>query len=611
LKTKLILVVALLCNVGFVFGQNFQDVVDSAEREDEINEICKSVGLAFSNSNEISKIIDEIVNTAGVAEGGFKLAQCSNLNNAIAKIVTNENGDEVRYIIYDADWLTSFNKGTSTDWSGKFVLAHEIGHHLNGHSLNNGSSNHKYELEADYFAGRALAILGAGEEETLAFAADFSENDTYSHPGKSKRIAKARAGWKSVKNKQLTITVRQEDVSKVAKTMVGMIQQKLSGSANLTQEDYKKTLRQLQVARGPKYYKGYTEDIRYLEAVTLSGMNNADKAKESYANYLSIEGLQEENRIEQISELFVKSPSENSAFFANPLVVYNLSKSYYSVGSYDNAISNGNQFLSRSNDETRQTEIIEIIARSEFDKIENGGDSNKSPSVSIKEAKVFIQNANYNEALLLLQPLADRNNSEAQYLLGSLYYNGSGVGADIEKAAELFVSSAGDNNSDAQLKLGLIYMEGIGVAKSLPKSRFWLEQASDNNHPSAPSALASLSAAEQQANTIAKNEKLLEDAKEAVIESTEVENGSDAEIIAMNLTKANSYYKNGLLPNAFDSYMVAARRGNALAQERVGWMYYKGKGVSKDKKEAIVWWKKAAHKGNGDAINLLTRLGKW
>jgi TPR repeat protein len=352
---------------------------------------------------------------------------------------------------------------------------------------------------------------------------------------------------------------------------------------------------------------------------------------------LSIEGLKEERRIEQISKLFVESPSKSTAFFANPIVVYNLSKIYYDNKEYNNAISTGNQFLTRSEDKTKQSEIVKIIARSEFEKIENEM-AELSPAESLKEAKVYIQNLNYNPAIVLLEPLANRNNSEAQYLLGTLYYNGTGVAKDVAKAADLFAKAAQDNNVDAQLKLGIIYLEGVGVTKSLTNSRFWLEQASENKHPSAAAALDNLSSEEKAASRAAdkkkkEDEKKIEDAKKEadkkleeeanikekeevileVVEDVKDEDikGTDAEIIAMTLIKASSYYKGGLLTDAFNNYLIAAKKGNPVAQERIGWMYFKGKGVKKDKDLGIDWWKKAAQKGNGDAISYLTRLGEW
>jgi TPR repeat protein len=600
-KTKLFLIALWICSLGISYAQNYQSV-EEATSEDEIEEICRSVSVAFTSTpREIQKIVDQIVKTAGVANGGFELAQCSNIQNAVAKMVTNKKGDVVRYIIYDGAWLQSLVDETSNDWTGKFVLAHEIGHHLNGHSLNNGSSNHNYELEADYFAGRALANLGATLDETLAVTEEMNVKATFSHPARVDRAAQAKAGWQSITNKELTIVVKDEEVSEIAKKIVSMIHEKLSTPSSLTEEDYQKTIKQLRLVRGPKYYKGYTEDIRYLEAITLLGLKEEDKAMEAYINYLSIEGLDKEERIKQIGELYVESSSSQNAFFANPLVVYNLSKVYFKNKKYDKAITLGNQFLSRSEDPDKKTDIIEIVAKSEFEKIENEI-AELTPSEALTQASVHIQNLDYKKAQELLKPLSNKNVSEAQYLLGILHLEGKGYPVDAVKAADLFATAAQSNNADAQLKLGYLYMEGNGVTKSLDNSRFWIGKAAEANHPDAASALNTLKSLE------AAIERKKEEEKIAEIEEIKE---TEAETMAKTLAKADTYFNNGLLSDAFENYLIAAKKGNAGAQERVGWMYFKGKGVKKDKDLGIEWWKKAAMQGNGTAISFLTRLGKW
>jgi uncharacterized protein len=44
-----------------------------------------------------------------------------------------------------------------------------------------------------------------------------------------------------------------------------------------------------------------------------------------------------------------------------------------------------------------------------------------------------------------------------------------------------------------------------------------------------------------------------------------------------------------------------AEQGNASAQNSLGWMYAKGKGVKKDNSEAVKWFRKAAEQGNANA----------
>ncbi|GHC55416.1 sel1 repeat family protein [Ulvibacter litoralis] len=599
-KLALIWFFAFFITSPILIAQNFQDVV-LAEDEEEVDEICKSVysGAAFMDTpKEVENIVNQIVQTAGVSNGGFQLKQCSNISNAIAKMLPNRNGDEIRYIIYDAEWLKSIVDDTSNDWSGQFVLAHEIGHHLNGHSLNNGTSNHKFELEADYFAGRALANLGATLEETLAVTNEMGTNATSSHPARADRAAQAEAGWKSISNKQLTIQVKDKEVSEIAKILVSKIDEKLSSSSNLTKEDYQKTLKQLRLARGPKYYKGYTEDIRYFEAICYYGMENEEKAMDSYINYLSIEGLDKSNRIKQISTLYAESPSKSTAFFANPLVVYNLSKVYYKNKEYDNAISLGNQFLTRSTDENKKRDIIEIIATSEFEKIENEV-AGLTPSEAITQSELHIQNQEYTKAVDLLSPLANNNNTEAQYLLGYLVFEGKGTTANASKAAELFIKAAQSNNAKAQYALGLMYRNGTGVVKNLDNARFWLTKAEENNLSEATAELSKLNDIEKKnAN------KPTPVVKKEVIES-------DSESLAKKIVKADSYFNNDMYADSYSLYMEAAVKGDAHSQFKVGWMLYKGKGVSKNKNLAYDWWKKAARQGHADSINYLTRLGKW
>ncbi|PVW14536.1 M48 family metalloprotease [Marixanthomonas spongiae] len=576
-----------------VFSQKFQDVV-KAETEEEVDELCQTIGLGFmSTPKEVEDIINEIVQTAGVSKAGFELKECSNIENAVAKIIPIQ-GEDVRYIIYDSDWLQSLINSTSNDWSGKFVLAHEIGHHLNGHSLNNGSSNHDYELQADYFAGRALANLGASLEETLLVTSKLPEKATSSHPARADRTQKAEEGWKSVKNKALTIKVRKEDESEVALKLVQMIDNKLK-SRSLIKDDYQKTLKQLSVARN-RYYKGYTEDIRYFEAICYTGIENQEKAMDAYVNYLSIEGLDKDQRIKEISELYTNSPIDNTAFFANTSVVYHLSKSYYKNKNYDKAIIFGNQFLTRSQDADKNSDIIEVIATSEFEKIEEGING-MSVKESVEKAALYIQNEEYSKAFKLLTKAAESKNAEAQHLLGNLYLYGRGVEKDASKALNWYISSAQQGDVEAQYMAATCYFEGYGVSKSLKNARFWFNKAAEGNHPYAAEGLAKVEAEENPKKSIP--------VKKTESKETKVET------IAKQVIKGDSYFNKRMYPDAYNMYITPANKGNAHAQERIGWLYYKGKGVKKDKDLAVSWWKKAAKQGNVEAINYLTRLGQW
>ena len=145
----------------------------------------------FGVKNTVKSIVDLVA-----LPQNFILVECSNINNAFA--YSSPNG--TRYIIIDKEWINSIN---SKDWLTIGVLAHEIGHHLCGHTAKNTSltiaKSQAQELEADKFAGFILQGLGATIEQALTsintiVAVDY--DDRYStHPTKSKRIAAIKSGY--------------------------------------------------------------------------------------------------------------------------------------------------------------------------------------------------------------------------------------------------------------------------------------------------------------------------------------------------------------------------------------------------------------------------------
>ena len=67
--------------------------------------------------------------------------------------------------------------------------------------------------------------------------------------------------------------------------------------------------------------------------------------------------------------------------------------------------------------------------------------------------------------------------------------------------------------------------------------------------------------------------------------------------------------RKGNYADAVQWYQKAAEQGSSIAQERLGFMYYNGYGVTKDITQAIYWYKKAAAQDDAIAINALKGLG--
>ncbi len=68
--------------------------------------------------------------------------------------------------------------------------------------------------------------------------------------------------------------------------------------------------------------------------------------------------------------------------------------------------------------------------------------------------------------------------------------------------------------------------------------------------------------------------------------------------VLAGFTEGVAAYESGNVPLAVKEFRVAAEEGHADSQFNLGLMYEKGIGVSKDEKEAVVWYLKAALQGN-------------
>jgi tetratricopeptide (TPR) repeat protein len=179
-----------------VFAQDYGNKVDPLK-------LCIAIqSNNFISDAEAENALDRILSVIGASKR-FVLQPCDNIDNAVA---VSYKG--VRYILYDKEFMNSVSSGNN--WSNLFILAHEVGHHINGHSLDlvlyateaveagTLASRRQQELEADEFAGFILGKLGASLPQTNLAVNLLATNsdDTYSsHPTKSKRLDAISSGF--------------------------------------------------------------------------------------------------------------------------------------------------------------------------------------------------------------------------------------------------------------------------------------------------------------------------------------------------------------------------------------------------------------------------------
>lgn len=112
-----------------------------------------------------------------------------------------QNGQ--RYIAYNRQFIYRLRNSTKTDWAAVSVLAHEIGHHLLGHTLRYKHVNPGNELAADKFSGFILFQMGASLAETKAALSTIGHDlDTVLHPGQNARLEAVIAGFMEAKKLQ-------------------------------------------------------------------------------------------------------------------------------------------------------------------------------------------------------------------------------------------------------------------------------------------------------------------------------------------------------------------------------------------------------------------------
>ena len=72
--------------------------------------------------------------------------------------------------------------------------------------------------------------------------------------------------------------------------------------------------------------------------------------------------------------------------------------------------------------------------------------------------------------------------------------------------------------------------------------------------------------------------------------------------------KGVTAYKSGDYVTALREWKPLAKQGNALAQNNLGAMYRKGRGVPQDQKTAVKWYKLAAEQEDADAQTSLAAM---
>ncbi len=168
--------------------------------------------FGFTSSQEAVNVIENILSQVGLQKN-FQINAAS-VPNAAAVIQGS-----TRYILYSQNFINKINSSTGSKWGAISIMAHEIGHHLNGHTLENSGSRPPIELEADEFSGFVLFKMGAKiQEAQLAMNSFSSTSGSSTHPPKNARLEAIAVGWNKAKESSENIGNSNSNNSPVTNT---------------------------------------------------------------------------------------------------------------------------------------------------------------------------------------------------------------------------------------------------------------------------------------------------------------------------------------------------------------------------------------------------------
>jgi len=201
MKKPAILLLSFLSVCTITWSQNLTSIKTTIDASTATDLYTSATDLPlFTSSADAEKIVSGIMDAMGLGSK-FKI-KVANVPNVEATIKHHE-----RYILYNPDFINKVNEATKDKWASIFILAHEVGHHLDGHTEAGLRSCPAIELEADQFAGFVLCKMGATlQQSQLAMYYISNMASSKTHPGRLDRLEAIEKGWnKAQTQKQLAV----------------------------------------------------------------------------------------------------------------------------------------------------------------------------------------------------------------------------------------------------------------------------------------------------------------------------------------------------------------------------------------------------------------------
>ena len=204
--------------------------------------------------------------------------------------------------------------------------------------------------------------------------------------------------------------------------------------------------------------------------------------------------------------------------------------------------------------------------------------------------RAALRARDYATAVETWRPLAEAGNAIAQFHMGGLYADGTGVAADADEARKWWALAAGQGHVMAARLLVVAAPEADAQDGPAPAPEI------AEPEPAGAQEGADAPAADSAASPLVAAVKISDEVDLAVL--------SGAERLAAGVAA----YRRGGYRAAAAAWRPLAEAGNVWAQFYVGGLYHDGDGVAADWARAHMWWALAARQGHRAARELLAAL---
>lgn len=219
------------------------------------------------------------------------------------------------------------------------------------------------------------------------------------------------------------------------------------------------------------------------------------------------------------------------------------------------------------------------------------------PKQTLKEAYL---SGNHARVLEIVRPRAEQGDAEAEFLMGGIYKDGSGVEADAEKAFEWYRRSAEHGFATSQKIVAMLYYKGEGVAQDVEEGLRWDRMAAGQGdaHDQFSLAMSLLTGLYVPPDPVEAAEWFRKAA----------EQGDEQSQIMLGQLLAEGTDDEAKLAEAAVWLRKGAESGDVDSAFLLGRAYYLGKGVAEDDDQALRWILAAAEQGHAEAAYLAGRL---